>query len=96
MRACVCAHSCVCAELGCARRSVDFKVKHVDFDGTFVMVQIWDTAGQERFKTITTSYYRGAMGVIFVYDVTSPDTFQSGWRGGRGGLPARRSRVAQT
>lgn len=35
----------------------------------------WDTAGQERFRTITSSYYRGAHGIIVVYDVTDQDTF---------------------
>ncbi|KAF5387046.1 hypothetical protein D9615_001653 [Tricholomella constricta] len=35
----------------------------------------WDTAGQERFRTITSSYYRGAHGIIVVYDVTDNDTF---------------------
>ena len=39
--------------------------------------QIWDTAGQERFRTITATYYRGAHGVIVVYDVTDPQTFIS-------------------
>uniref|UniRef100_A0A7N9B1S6 RAB18B, member RAS oncogene family n=1 Tax=Mastacembelus armatus TaxID=205130 RepID=A0A7N9B1S6_9TELE len=34
-----------------------------------------DTAGQERFRTLTPSYYRGAQGVILVYDVTKRDTF---------------------
>ena len=38
-------------------------------------MQIWDTAGQERFRTITSAYYRGADGIIMVYDVTSQDSF---------------------
>ena len=37
----------------------------------------WDTAGQERFRTITSSYYRGAHGIIVVYDVTEMDTFHA-------------------
>ena len=39
--------------------------------------QIWDTAGQERFRTITTSYFRGAQGILLVYDVTDRQTFVS-------------------
>ncbi|KAK8690597.1 hypothetical protein V6N13_074129 [Hibiscus sabdariffa] len=37
----------------------------------------WDTAGQERFRTITSSYYRGAHGIIIVYDVTDQASFQN-------------------
>lgn len=39
----------------------------------------WDTAGQERFRTITTAYYRGAMGILLVYDVTDERSFSSEW-----------------
>ena len=36
-----------------------------------------DTAGQERYRTITTAYYRGAMGFILMYDVTNEESFSS-------------------
>ena len=55
---------------------VDFKVKHLQQDdGTRVKLTVWDTAGQERFRTLTSSYYRGAHGVVLVYDVTRQDSF---------------------
>lgn len=43
---------------------VDFKVKTLEVDGKRYKLSIWDTAGQERFRTLTSSYYRGAQGVI--------------------------------
>ncbi|XP_039015951.1 ras-related protein RABC1-like [Hibiscus syriacus] len=54
---------------------VDFKVKHVTAGGKKLKLAIWDTAGQERFRTLTSSYYRGAQGVVLVYDVTRRETF---------------------
>src|SRR6201996_4700987 len=40
-----------------------------------VKLQLWDTAGTERFRSVSRSYYRGAAGVILVYDITSHNTF---------------------
>ncbi|CAN6555755.1 unnamed protein product [Malus baccata var. baccata] len=54
---------------------VDFKIKHVTLGGKKLKLAIWDTAGQERFRTLTSSYYRGAQGIIMVYDVTRRETF---------------------
>ncbi|XP_078173397.1 ras-related protein RABC2a-like [Carex rostrata] len=54
---------------------VDFKIKVLDVGGKKLKLTIWDTAGQERFRTLTGSYYRGAQGIILVYDVTRRETF---------------------
>eukprot|EP00611_Tribonema_gayanum_P002355 TRINITY_DN11722_c0_g2_i1.p1 TRINITY_DN11722_c0_g2~~TRINITY_DN11722_c0_g2_i1.p1 ORF type:complete len:197 (+),score=72.48 TRINITY_DN11722_c0_g2_i1:202-792(+) len=56
---------------------VDFKIRTIELDSKTIKLQIWDTAGQERFRTITSSYYRGAHGIIVVYDVTDRDSFQN-------------------
>ncbi|XP_006177259.1 ras-related protein Rab-13 isoform X1 [Camelus dromedarius] len=56
---------------------IDFKIRTVDIDGKKIKLQVWDTAGQERFKTITTAYYRGAMGIILVYDITDEKSFEN-------------------
>jgi len=54
---------------------VDFRFRTVKIDKKTVKLQIWDTAGQERFRTITSAYYRGADGIIMVYDVTTQESF---------------------
>merc|ERR1712241_203647 len=54
---------------------VDFRFRTVTVDNELVKLQIWDTAGQERFRTITSAYYRGADGIILVYDITDLDSF---------------------
>uniref|UniRef100_A0A6B2EHB6 Ras-related protein Rab-1 n=1 Tax=Phlebotomus kandelakii TaxID=1109342 RepID=A0A6B2EHB6_9DIPT len=56
---------------------IDFKQKLINLDGVPVKLQIWDTAGQERFRTLTTAYYRGAMGILLMYDVTNLESFNN-------------------
>lgn len=56
---------------------VDFKIKTIEVNGKIVKLSIWDTAGQDRFRTITSSYYRGAHGIIICYDVTDLTTFNN-------------------
>jgi len=62
-------------EEGSATIGVDFKVQRIEVDGVKYKLSIWDTAGQERFRTITSSYYRGAQGVLLVYDVSNRESF---------------------
>jgi len=54
---------------------VDFKIKSVTINDKNVRVQIWDTAGQERYRSISSSYYRGAHGAIIIYDITNSTSF---------------------
>ena len=56
---------------------IDFKIKAIEIDQKIVKLQIWDTAGQERFRTITQTYYRGAMGIILAYDCSSQESFKN-------------------
>ena len=54
---------------------VDFTAKTIKIKEQNIKLQIWDTAGQEKFRAIARNYYRGAIGIILVYDVTKLETF---------------------
>ena len=57
---------------------LDYKLKNVQLeDGKIVKIQIWDTAGQDRFRSITKNYYKGAHGIILIYDVTDKKTYEN-------------------
>ncbi len=57
---------------------VQFATKSIQTsDQKMIKSQIWDTAGQERYRAITNAYYRGAVGAIVVYDITSYNSFQN-------------------
>ena len=56
---------------------VDFRFKCVDIGERKCKLQIWDTAGQERFKTVTSAYYRGADGIIIVFDQTDKESYNN-------------------
>uniref|UniRef100_A0A6B2LLT1 Uncharacterized protein n=1 Tax=Arcella intermedia TaxID=1963864 RepID=A0A6B2LLT1_9EUKA len=58
-----------------ATLGVDFKIRTLSIENKRVRLQVWDTAGQERFRTITQAFYRGAHGVVLVYDITDRETF---------------------
>ena len=56
---------------------VEFGSKMLKIDNYDIKAQIWDTAGQERYRAITSAYYKGAKGVLIVYDITKKNTFEN-------------------
>ena len=56
---------------------VEFGVKYITIDNIQLKIQIWDTAGMERYRALTSSYYKGAKGVIIVYDVCRKKSFEN-------------------
>ena len=54
---------------------IDFKTKVITLNGLNIKLKIWDTAGQERFRNITNQYYKGADGILLVYDVTDEESY---------------------
>ena len=56
---------------------VEFKYRKLQIDSKVIKLQIWDTGGQERFKTITSHYYKNAVGFIVVYDIANLNSFEN-------------------
>ena len=56
---------------------VEFVYKTLKINKEIIKVEVWDTAGQERYRSITSSYYKGANGAIIVYDITDEDSFKN-------------------
>ncbi|TNN60160.1 Ras-related protein Rab-27B [Liparis tanakae] len=64
---------------------IDFREKRVDYTGKGadgmteknfkVHLQLWDTAGQERFRSLTTAFFRDAMGFLLMFDLTNQQSF---------------------
>ena len=55
---------------------IDFKTKYIKMGDSSVKVLIWDTAGQEKFQNIAKQYYKGANGVLLIYDVGNRKSFE--------------------
>ena len=76
---CMCSHKYlhtrVCTHTHTHTTGVDFYTKALAVDDRTVTLHIWDTAGQERFQSVTKSYYRGAHGIILMYDITQEESF---------------------
>ncbi|CAG9329078.1 unnamed protein product [Blepharisma stoltei] len=56
---------------------VDFKITTLELQGKVIKLQLWDTAGQDRFRNIVASYYRGAQGIVLMYDITNTESFKN-------------------
>lgn len=56
---------------------LDFSKRSVMIEGKTIKAQVWDTAGQEKFRAVTSAYYRGAVGALVVYDITSNESFEN-------------------
>ena len=62
-------------ENGLPTLGVDVKYKYITYENKKIRLDIWDTAGQERFRGIAQNYFRGAHGIIFVFDISNKDSF---------------------
>ena len=56
---------------------IDCKSKKIQVDDSIIKLQIWDTAGQEKYRSITQNFYKNALGVIIVFDLTDRTSFDN-------------------
>lgn len=56
---------------------LDFRMKTLNYKNKNIKIQIWDTAGQERYMGMTKTYFKGANGILLIYDVTSSSSFKN-------------------
>ena len=57
---------------------LDFRLKTINLENNRkIRIQIWDTAGEDRFRAITKNYYKGAHGIILIYDITNKKSFEN-------------------
>ncbi len=54
---------------------VEFLAKVIKVHNSNIKITFWDTAGQERYKSLSKVYYKGAAGIIIVYDVTNETSY---------------------
>ena len=65
-------------DLHMATIGLDYRLKTMILDDhKIVKVQLWDTAGQDKFRAITRNYYKGARGIILMYDVTNEKSYEN-------------------
>ena len=67
-----------CQDVYLSTIGFDFKFKTVTLsNGNQIKLQIWDTVGEERYRTIAKSYYKGAHGIVLIYDITNKNSFKN-------------------
>ena len=65
-------------DLHMATIGLDYRLKTMILDDhRIVKVQLWDTAGQDKFRAITRNYYKGARGIILIYDITNIKSYEN-------------------
>lgn len=61
----------------------NFAVKSLSIEDKPIKLQIWDLAGQPHFSDVRVLFYKGAMGAMYVFDVSRADSFENvdNWHG---------------